>query len=66
MSQIVPGVLLGITKGATQPTGVFCGAYDPANATDDNILGASAGSLFLRVDTGDLYVKATSGSWTKK
>ena len=65
MAQIVPGILLG--RGVY----VLRGGYDPNTATifSTNIPLASValGSLFLRTDTGGLYLKTSQPNvWTLK
>jgi hypothetical protein len=70
LSQIVPGIVLG--KAASG--GIvyeFHGEYDPNTATvfGQNIPPAhvALASLFLRTDTGTLYVKSSQPNvWTAK
>jgi uncharacterized protein YdbL (DUF1318 family) len=65
-------VVSGVCLGAPGPVGTTALVYifrhtgDPATSTDVNVAQASAASLYLRIDTGQLYVKATDGSWTAK
>jgi hypothetical protein len=63
MSQPVPGILLG------QDVYILRGAYDPnvaANLPASSIVSTIAlSSLFLRTDTGAVYVKtAQPNTWT--
>jgi hypothetical protein len=72
MSQIVGtpnlnygGIHLGQGSG---PCAIFFGALDPTATTDTSLdrvtlTNASPGSLFLRTDTGALYVKSASNVW---
>ena len=65
MSQPVPGILLG------NDVYILRGAYDPnvaANLPAASVVNTVAlGSLFLRTDTGTLYVKsAEPNTWTAK
>jgi hypothetical protein len=72
MSQIVPGIVLGRAAGGGIVY-IFRGAYDPNAQT---VFGGqppiplqtiSLGSLFLRTDTGTLYVKSSMpNTWSAK
>ncbi len=68
MAQVIAGISLGAPGpvGTTAPVYIFRHVGDPANATDPNVAQASAASLYLRIDTGQLYVKGTDGTWTAK
>jgi hypothetical protein len=64
----IGGLHLG--AGASGPCGIFFGAVDPSTVNDPaadrvNVSNASPGSLFLRTDTGALYVKSAAGAWTQ-
>jgi hypothetical protein len=68
MSQIVKGIVLGAPGpvGTAPLVYIFRDNGDPALSTDPAVAQASAASLYLRIDAGVLYVKATNGSWTAK
>jgi hypothetical protein len=67
MAQVIPGILLG------KNVYVLRGVGDPGTAgtlpAKSEVNTIALGSLFLRTDTGTLYVKTgpgTPGTWTAK
>lgn len=74
MSQVIPGLLLGyktyILRGAYDPNTATSGILTERGTQGDSI---GLGSLFLRYDSGQMYLKtnvisaaAPSGTWTEK
>jgi hypothetical protein len=73
MSQITGNPGLGYSglhmgAGATGPMAHFFGVGDPNLILDTSadrvtVVNACPGSLYSRTDTGQLYVKQTSGAW---
>ncbi len=47
-------------------TYIFSAPGDPNLRTDDDAASAKPGSLYLRQDTGVLYVKTDATTWTGK
>ena len=69
MSQIIPGISIGPGRGNT--VYILHGNYDPNTATgfagNIPLANVALGSLFLRYDTGGLYLKtAQPNTWTAK
>ena len=60
MPQVVNGIQL---VGGVY---IFVNAGAPAQSPDPLVASANPASLYLRTDTGVLYVKATDGTWTQK
>jgi hypothetical protein len=74
MSQIVPGLLLGykvyVLRGAYDPNSAPAGLLTEQGTQGDSV---ALASLFLRYDTGQMYLKTAgisatnpSGAWTEK
>ncbi len=47
-------------------TFIFSAVGDPNARTGDDAASAKPGSLYLRQDTGQLYVKTDTATWTAK